>query len=99
MPIRRLRIKDERTAVTGYFDALFSSHIFRAPKESAEFWQAVRAVEPFDQERRMFVDDSAPVLRAARAAGMRWIYAVRRAGAGGGGSDQEFCAIDGVAEL
>lgn len=94
-----LRIKDERTAVAGYFDALFSSHTFHAPKESPVFWQAMRAVEPFDQERTMFVDDSAPVLRAARAAGVRWIYAVRRAGAGGGGSDQEFCAIDGVAEL
>ena len=85
--------------VAGYFDALFSSHTFHAPKESPVFWQAMRAVEPFDHERTMFVDDSPPVLRAARAAGVRWIYAVRRAGAGGGGSDQEFCAIDGVAEL
>ena len=38
----------------------------------------MREVEPFDPERSMFVDDSPPVLRAARDAGIRWIYAVRQ---------------------
>jgi putative hydrolase of the HAD superfamily len=64
--------------VTDYFDAAFSSHEFGAPKESAHFWNAVRAVEPFDPERSLFVDDSPAVLRAARGAGLRWIYGVRR---------------------
>jgi 5'-nucleotidase len=76
-----LRIKDEQTGVIGYLDAAFSSHVFQAPKESAEFWEAVRKVEPFDPERSLFVDDSPPVLRAAHTAGIRWIRGVRRVSA------------------
>jgi putative hydrolase of the HAD superfamily len=88
-----LRIKDGRTGVKAYFDAVFSSHEFRAPKEDERFWEAIRAVEPFDPQRTMFVDDSTPVLRAARAAGVAWVYAVQRAG------DGEFPAVTSVAEL
>lgn len=74
---KALRIKDERTGVTRYFDAVHSSHEFGAPKEDPAFWAAIQKVERFDRERSMFVDDSLPVLRAAREAGIRWIYAVR----------------------
>ena len=73
-----LRIKDEKTGVLGYFDAAFTSHEFGVPKEVAQFWEAVRAVEPFDAQRSLFADDSPAVLRAAQAAGIRWIYGVRR---------------------
>jgi 5'-nucleotidase len=75
---RVLRIKDEKTGVLGYFDAAFSSHEFGVPKETAQFWEAVRAVEPFDPRRSLFADDSPAVLRAAQAAGIRWVYGVRR---------------------
>ena len=73
-----LRIKDERTGVTRYFDAVYSSHTFGAPKEDQAFWSAVRKTEPFDPERSIFIDDSPTVVRAARAAGIRWVYALRR---------------------
>jgi putative hydrolase of the HAD superfamily len=75
---RVLRIKDENTGVLDYFDAAFTSHEFGVPKESAQFWDAVRAVEPFDAERSLFADDSPSVLRAAQNAGIRWVYGVRR---------------------
>jgi putative hydrolase of the HAD superfamily len=95
-----VRIKDERTGLTRYFDAVHSSHSFGAPKEDARFWAAVREAEPFDPERSMFVDDSLPVLRAARAAGIRWIYAVRRPDSSAGPRvHSEFPATDSVAEL
>ena len=80
-----LRIKDERTGVTGYLDAAFSSHQFGAPKESPHFWDAVRGVEPYDRERTLFVDDSPAVLRAARTAGIRWVYGIKRPSTGSGG--------------
>ena len=76
---RVLQIKDEQTGVTRYLDVAISSHVFGAPKESADFWEAVRKVEPFDPERSLFVDDSPAVLLAARAAGIKWICGVRRA--------------------
>jgi 5'-nucleotidase len=73
-----LRIKDSCTGVTRLVDAVVSAHTLGAPKESAFFWDAVRALEPFERERSLFVDDSLPVLRAARASGIRSICAVRR---------------------
>lgn len=97
---KALQIKDERTGVTRYFDAVHSSHEFGAPKEDARFWRAVREVEPFDPERTMFVDDSPPVLRAARAAGIRWIYAVRRPDSSGPPRvHEDFPVTDAVADL
>ena len=82
---RVLKIKDERTGITGYLDVAISSHVFQAPKESPRFWQAVREVEPFDPDRSLFVDDSPPVLRAAQEAGIRWVRGVRRASVARGG--------------
>jgi putative hydrolase of the HAD superfamily len=73
-----LKIKDEWMGVKGYFDAVYSSHDFGWPKEDARFWSAVRKAEPFDPERSLFVDDNAAVLAAARAAGIRFVYAMCR---------------------
>ena len=92
---KTLQIKDQRTGVTAYFDAVYSSHQFGAPKEDARFWLAVGAMERFDPQRSIFVDDSLPVLRAARNAGIRWLYAVRRPGT----LNDEFVSVDSVGEL
>jgi len=100
-----LKLKDEQTGVTRYLDAAISSHIFRVPKESQEFWRAVREVEPFDSERSLFVDDSPSVLRAAQMAGIRWIRGVRRISAARGGQWRpaqdygETVAVDCVSDL
>jgi len=100
-----LQIKDERTAVTRFLDAAFSSHSFGVPKEDAAFWEAIREVEPFDRERTLFVDDSPPVLRAARAAGIRWVYGVRLPSTATTGWACEprdhgsFPAVDSIVEL
>jgi len=80
-----LKLKDEQTQVTRYLDVAISSHVFGVPKESEEFWRAVREVEPFDLQRSLFVDDSPSVLWAAQAAGIRWIRGVRRISAARGG--------------
>ena len=80
-----LKLKDEQTQVTRYLDVAISSHVFGVPKESEEFWRAVREVEPFDLQRSLFVDDSPSVLRAAQAAGIRWVRGVRRISAARGG--------------
>jgi len=95
-----LAIKDARTQVVSYFDTSFSSHRFGAPKEQARFWQELARVESFDAARSLFVDDSVPVLRAARAAGIGTIYAVRRPDSCAPARvHDEFAAVDAVAEL
>jgi len=95
-----LAIKDQRTEVISYFDAGFSSHGFGAPKEDPRFWRELAKVENFAPERSLFVDDSLSVLRAARAAGLGLIFAVRKPDSSGAARmQQEFPAVDAVAEL
>jgi 5'-nucleotidase len=95
-----LAIKDGRTHVISHFDAGFSSHSFGAPKEQAQFWVELAKAVQFDPTRSLFVDDSLPVLRAARAAGIGLIYAVQRPDSEGPVRLQaEFPAVDAVAQL
>jgi GMP/IMP 5'-nucleotidase len=95
-----LAIKDARTQVISCFDAAFSSHPFGAPKENGLFWRELSRVEGFDGTRSLFVDDSLPVLRAARTAGIGTLYAVRRPDSSLAARTQhEFPAVDAVAEL
>jgi HAD superfamily hydrolase (TIGR01509 family) len=95
-----LAIKDARTQVISHFDAGFSSHAFGAPKEQAQFWRELAKVERFDPQRSLFVDDSLPVLRAAREAGIGLIYAVQRPDSSSPARLQsEFPAVDAVADL
>jgi putative hydrolase of the HAD superfamily len=97
---KTLAIKDARTQVISHFDAGFSSHSFGAPKEEMQFWREFAKVEHFDPARSLFVDDSLPVLRAARAAGIGLIYAVHRPDTHAAPRmQQEFPFVDGVADL
>jgi len=97
---RTLAIKNERVALTQYFDACYSSHPFDAPKENAAFWPRLAAREEFSPQRTLFIDDSLPVLESARVYGIAHLRAVRCPDSGAppqatGG----FASINGVAEL
>ncbi len=95
-----LAIKDERVELTRYFDACYSSHAFAVPKEHAEFWPRLMEREPFVPERALFVDDSVPVLDAARDFGIARLRAVRRPDSGKAPqATGDHVAVDGVAEL
>ncbi len=75
---KTLTLKMQRTGLEVHFDAIHSSHSFGLAKEHPEFWQALRLVEPFDPARSLLVDDSLPVLRAARDYGVAHLLAVWR---------------------
>jgi 5'-nucleotidase len=95
-----LAIKDEHLDFRGHFDAVYSSHEFGSPKESAPFWSALMAAERFDRERTLFVDDSLPVLRAAREFGVAWIYAIARPDSSQPRREiAEFPAVNSIDEL
>jgi HAD superfamily hydrolase (TIGR01509 family) len=95
-----LEIKHQHTQLRRFFDSVHSSHDFGAPKEDARFWTAVRVREGFDPARCLFVDDSSRVLRAARGAGIRWVYAVRHSDSTRGKRQHdEFPAVDAVNDL
>lgn len=73
-----LAIKDEAVGIAPFFDAMFSSAQFGAPKEDPRFWRGLAAAEIFDARRTLFIDDSLSVLAAARAAGIGHIIAIAR---------------------
>ena len=73
-----LAIKDAHLGICRRFDAVYSSHDFGDPKESAAFWPRLAAREPFDPGRTLFADDNSSVLAAAKGHGIRWVFAVSR---------------------
>jgi putative hydrolase of the HAD superfamily len=95
-----LAIKNEHVPLGKHFDASYSSHHFAVPKEHPSFWARFRDAEPFEPARTLFVDDSMPVLAAARAFGIGWLRAVRYPDTGRPAVDSaDFEAIDRVADL
>jgi putative hydrolase of the HAD superfamily len=67
-------VKNGQTGIGRHFDTLVSSHEVGAPKESPEFWARLADSHEIDPATTLFVDDSPPVLRAAREAGISWLY-------------------------
>ncbi|HEX4972762.1 MAG TPA: GMP/IMP nucleotidase [Steroidobacteraceae bacterium] len=95
-----LAIKAAQTGLARYFRRIVSSHDFGAPKEHPHFWLRLQAQLGFDPQRCLFVDDSLPVLKAARAHGIGQIFAITRPD-----STQhprqvaDFAAVDSVEQL
>ncbi|MBI5329553.1 MAG: GMP/IMP nucleotidase [Betaproteobacteria bacterium] len=75
---KALNLKMDRTGLALHFDAMHVSHEYGLPKEDPAFWAALKGSEPFDSKHTLLVDDSLPVLRAARQFGIRFLRAVVR---------------------
>jgi HAD superfamily hydrolase (TIGR01509 family) len=73
-----LEIKAAHTGLAEHFDLLISSHSLGFPKEDPRFWQALDLRGVYEPKRSLFVDDSLPVLRAARRHGVSQVFAVAR---------------------
>ena len=73
-----LGIKMEKTRLHVFFDSIVSSHDLGKPKEDSNFWSGLNALQPFNSEHTLLVDDSLPVLRSARSFGIRHLVAVRK---------------------
>ena len=73
-----LAVKDAVTGLTRYFDSVVSAHELGYPKEEQAFWAQLVGRLDFDPERAMFVDDSEPVLAAARQFGIGQVVAISR---------------------
>jgi HAD superfamily hydrolase (TIGR01509 family) len=95
-----LAIKDEHVDLVGHLDRVYSSHPFGVPKEDPAFWPRFAAAESFDPSRTLFVDDSLPVLRAARDYGIGWLRAIRQPDSARPARDTAgFVGVDSIAEL
>ncbi len=71
-----LHLKMQRTGLERYFDSLVSAHEMGAPKEELAFWQQLQEAQPFTCDSALLIDDSLPVLRAARVYGIRELLTV-----------------------
>ena len=93
-------LKMEHTGFALHFDRILCSHDFGVPKEDARFWPAMRAQNPFNAERALFVDDSLPVLRAARDFGIGQVLAIRHPDSKRPKREiEEFDAVDRLVDL
>jgi GMP/IMP 5'-nucleotidase len=97
---KSIALKMERTPLAGHLDRIICAHDLGLAKEHPEFWNRLHAVEPFDPERTLLVDDSPEVLESARGYGFRWLLAVLRPDsaqapreAGGFASIHDFSAV------
>jgi putative hydrolase of the HAD superfamily len=73
---KALKLKMHKTRLHDHFDRLHSAHDLGHAKESPAFWDKLQSIEPFDPGRTLFIDDSLPVLRAARNHGIGWLVAI-----------------------
>ena len=89
-----LSLKLERIELAPYFERLISSHDYGFPKESPQFWDALHADIGFDPARSLFIDDTLPILRSARAYGVAHLLAVKQPDSNKGPKDtEEFAAL------
>jgi len=73
---KALAVKKSVAGLSRYLDGFLSSHELGFAKEQAAFWPALRERLGFDPASTVFMDDSLPVLTAARAYGLGEIYAI-----------------------
>jgi GMP/IMP 5'-nucleotidase len=73
-----LQLKMQRTGLASHFDSLISAHQMGAPKEQLIFWQTMQAMEPFDCAGTLLIDDTVPVLRAARDYGIEQLLTISK---------------------
>jgi HAD superfamily hydrolase (TIGR01509 family) len=95
-----IKIKMDRTRLGGHFDQLICSHDLGLPKEHLPFWAKLQTVEPFNKNHTLFIDDSLPVLRSARAYGIAHLLAIVNPDSKAAEKDtEEFDAIRSFREI
>jgi GMP/IMP 5'-nucleotidase len=97
---KALALKLARTRLDAHFDAVVCAHDFGKPKEDVAFWDRLQSVQPFAPRASVLIDDSLPVLRAARCHGVAQLVAVKRPDSTRPGKDvEEFPAVTDLREL
>ena len=71
-----MSIKFSVTSIEPLLDEIISSHDYGYPKESANFWNTLQANSPFDPKKTLFIDDSLPVLNAAKDYGIEHLLCI-----------------------
>lgn len=75
---KALTLKLARTGLDAHFNNVVCAHDLGKPKESPAFWEALQRAHPFKPKTSVLIDDSLPVLRAARNYGIAQLVAITR---------------------
>lgn len=67
---KTLDIKMSQVDITGWFHRIVVSHELEAPKEDQKFWHNLQALNPFDPQRTLLIDDTESVLESAQSYGI-----------------------------
>lgn len=71
-----ISLKLQSTGLDRWVEQILCSHDLECPKEDPEFWHKLQQQEPFARESTLLIDDSLPVLRAAREYGIRHLLTI-----------------------
>jgi HAD superfamily hydrolase (TIGR01509 family) len=95
-----LALKHDETGLLGHIPNRVTSHDYGAPKESPEFWKQLRAAHEFDPAEALLIDDSIPVLTAARCYGIGITLGISQPNSSGpSGSADGFFQVDDLSTL
>jgi putative hydrolase of the HAD superfamily len=95
-----LDVKSRHTGIHTLVDEVRSSHSLGVPKEHPQFWPRFARHHAFEPEQALFVDDSLPVLRNARAHGIAQVFAIAKPDSTlPSRTIEEFPAVEAAAEL
>ncbi len=73
-----LDIKMEKTELVDYFDRIVTSHQLGLAKEQDGFWEKLQAIESYDPEATLLIDDNHEVLECAERFGIKHLLAIHR---------------------
>ena len=73
-----IELKFANSAIEPLLDQVISSHDYKAAKEDQQFWQQLQNNLDFDPNTTLFIDDSEPVLNAARQFGIKHLLSIKQ---------------------
>ena len=93
-------LKMKVTGLDQYFNNVVNAHDLNKAKEQDGFWQSVQAVEPFDPEKTLFVDDNEEVLACAASYGFTQLRSILKPDSKKAGSlSTRFIQLKNFAEI
>jgi putative hydrolase of the HAD superfamily len=95
-----LNVKSRHTGIHALVHEMRSSHSLGVAKEHPDFWPRFACHHAFEPTQTLFVDDSLPVLRNARAHGIAQVFAISRPDSTlPARTIDEFPSVEAIAEL
>jgi len=75
---KSLDLKMRNTPLSGLLDNIISAHQIGIPKEETRFWSKLGALESYDPQRTLLIDDNLIALASAQKFGIQHLLAIYR---------------------